>query len=624
MGIAKLYGQKQQGATIKGIIQDYYVYAGETVNVGDFVEFINGISKTEYAKSSAVSLGNEIVELSACAIDNERVFICGYLNGEYEATALVATISGGNITYGTAVNFTSNTTTSLSACLVDTNAVIVTYVLNNKAQVWLAKISGTTVIGRSATAIGTGESGHPDDYTQAVTLKTGVALLVWDRPYGSSTLTSYGLKACIVTVDMSGNGSYTVGTLANLEAGQHRYISLSAVSSTQALLSYSLSNSSNKTVGYSRMLSVSSSGTVSKSTAYAFNSSSEDTNFVANCLIDPTRALIVYQDGANSDKGAGAIAKISGNSISYGSEYIFNDYTIYSVNVVAINDNRVLLTFCGKVSSSGTSAHYALIASVGSTGTGISYGSKYLYNETVANSYPEGRDLCLVDRNKVFIVHDTRDSTDDTVSRLFGISDKTISDNVPSYSYETQVRTTTGTISGVAQTAGTGGDETIHGDKISIITNEFKSNIPTDWQEVKESTEYIASDGTKLTGICGYNGAENYVCNACDGNLKTYWRSNQSTRWIQLEFVTAKKVIEMSTYIACWNADKTDYGIPIIQASNDGNTWITQCTIQDPQTELTKLSLNNIGYYKYYRIYYSNTSASSLTICYEWKVFYLN
>lgn len=46
MGQAKLYGQKSSGINIKGIIQDYYVYAGEKVSAGDLVEYITGIGNS--------------------------------------------------------------------------------------------------------------------------------------------------------------------------------------------------------------------------------------------------------------------------------------------------------------------------------------------------------------------------------------------------------------------------------------------------------------------------------------------------------------------------------------------------------------------------------------------------
>lgn len=51
MGIAKLYNQGGgNGFEINGIIQDYYVYAGETVEKGDFVKILTGSNGAETEK----------------------------------------------------------------------------------------------------------------------------------------------------------------------------------------------------------------------------------------------------------------------------------------------------------------------------------------------------------------------------------------------------------------------------------------------------------------------------------------------------------------------------------------------------------------------------------------------
>ena len=48
MGIAKLYSQSgKNGFKIDGITQGYYVYAGETVEKGDFVELLTGFNGKE-------------------------------------------------------------------------------------------------------------------------------------------------------------------------------------------------------------------------------------------------------------------------------------------------------------------------------------------------------------------------------------------------------------------------------------------------------------------------------------------------------------------------------------------------------------------------------------------------
>ena len=128
MGIAGLdYRRGGASLDINGIIEDYYVYAGKNVSVGDFVEFVNGIGTVEYKTASTVSLGKLVEGVSACAIDNERVFLCGSLDASSnKGMAVVVTISGEKITYGTEVTFTDSSIGGCSACLADKNAVVVT------------------------------------------------------------------------------------------------------------------------------------------------------------------------------------------------------------------------------------------------------------------------------------------------------------------------------------------------------------------------------------------------------------------------------------------------------------------------------------------------------------------
>lgn len=59
MGIAKLYGQSGSGGfKPNGIIQDYYVYAGERIEKGDFVELLtssNGDEKETQVRKASTS-----------------------------------------------------------------------------------------------------------------------------------------------------------------------------------------------------------------------------------------------------------------------------------------------------------------------------------------------------------------------------------------------------------------------------------------------------------------------------------------------------------------------------------------------------------------------------------------
>lgn len=54
MGIAKLYSQSGggNGFKINGVTDSYYVVEGETVNKGDFVEFVETATETQVRKAT--------------------------------------------------------------------------------------------------------------------------------------------------------------------------------------------------------------------------------------------------------------------------------------------------------------------------------------------------------------------------------------------------------------------------------------------------------------------------------------------------------------------------------------------------------------------------------------------
>ena len=53
MGIAKLYSQSGgNGLKINGITQSYYVATDETVNKGDFIEFVETATETQVRKAT--------------------------------------------------------------------------------------------------------------------------------------------------------------------------------------------------------------------------------------------------------------------------------------------------------------------------------------------------------------------------------------------------------------------------------------------------------------------------------------------------------------------------------------------------------------------------------------------
>jgi len=89
------------------------------------------------------------------------------------------------------------------------------------------------------------------------------------------------------------------------------------------------------------------------------------------------RFLVVFQDGSNSNKGTARVGTIGNNDIPYGSKFLFNGTVTDDIVVTADPNtaNKYIITYRNQGNSNyGTS----IIASL--SGTNISYGSAVVYN----------------------------------------------------------------------------------------------------------------------------------------------------------------------------------------------------------------------------------------------------
>ena len=92
------------GTGIKGIIENYYVYAGSNVSAGDLVEYINGIASqtTETSVDTQLSsIEKTGSAISAIKLDDNRIFIAHSYGKNYHLYGMIVSINGDIITTGT-------------------------------------------------------------------------------------------------------------------------------------------------------------------------------------------------------------------------------------------------------------------------------------------------------------------------------------------------------------------------------------------------------------------------------------------------------------------------------------------------------------------------------------------
>ena len=113
-----------------------------------------------------------------------------------------------------------------------------------------------------------------------------------------------------------------------------------------------------------------------------FNSGSSNQ---ISASFDPNNSgkfIVAYRDSGNSSYGTACVGTVSGTSISFGSEYVFNSANTYyiSVSVDPLNSGKFVVAYAdGGNGVYGT----AIIGTV--SGTSISFGSEYVFNATNSN-----------------------------------------------------------------------------------------------------------------------------------------------------------------------------------------------------------------------------------------------
>jgi len=141
----------------------------------------------------------------------------------------------------------------------------------------------------------------------------------------------------------------------------------------------------NSSYGTARVGTVSGSS-ISFGTPVIFNSGT--TTFCDSAYdVNAGKTVIVYRDNSNSSRGTAVVGTVSGTSISFGSEVVFNSATTVDPAIVYdSNAQKVLIAYRDDgAGNNGT----AIVGTV--SGTSISYGSEYQfatgYDEDIACVY---------------------------------------------------------------------------------------------------------------------------------------------------------------------------------------------------------------------------------------------
>ena len=315
---------------------------------------------------SAVTFESASVIYVAATFDsnsNKTVICYSDLGNSSYLTAVVGTISGTTVSFGTPVVIESGEMTHVAVAFDSTNnKVVVAYTdfpTNNYGRAKVLTVSGTSIsAGSEATFNGSNE-----------TFETSMA---FDSNAG---------KVVIAYKGASDQGKAIVGTVSGTS--------------------------------------------ITFGSEATFNAAT--TNDTSICFDpDNNKVVIAYQDAGNSSHGTAIVGTISGTSISFGSEVVFEaaDTRVPSIVYDTSNDKVVISYIDAGNSNQGTSIVGTVSGTSVSFGTAVVFDASALNNETLSSTFDSSA-------NKVIIAFEDEDNSNHGTATVGTVSGTSISFTTP-------------------------------------------------------------------------------------------------------------------------------------------------------------------------------------------------
>jgi len=347
--------------TVSGSISD-----GQPViiNTDGTVGIITMLPSDTPSIGSAVVFESAAVYRPSATFDssNNKVVIAYRDQGNSNyGTAIVGTVSGSSISFGSPVIFEYDDTQDISATFDSTNnKVVISYRDNGNSSNGTAivgTVSGTSISFGSATVFETDSTSYVSSAYDSSNGKVVVAY----RDEGNS---NYG-KAIVGTV--SGT-SISFGSAVTFESATTSAISVTFDSSNNKIV-ISYCDEGNSEYGTAIVGTVSGTS-ISFGTAVVFESAA---SIRTSATFDSTnnKVVIAYKDQGAGNRGTAIVGTVSGTSISFGSASVYETGNTDNMSVVYDSTNqRVVIAYVDKNDSDQGKLVVGTV-----TGTAVTFGS---------------------------------------------------------------------------------------------------------------------------------------------------------------------------------------------------------------------------------------------------------
>ena len=290
---------------------------------------------------TAVSFESGLTELSHAAFDssNNKVVIA-YVDGDdtNKGKAVVATVSGTSISFGSIVTYEAGNTANID-CVFDSsnNKIVIVYSDagdSGRSKGIVGTVSGTSISFGSPTQFNSGAN-YAYDVAAAFDSSNNKVVVAY-RDNGNS---SYG-TAVVGTV--SGT-SISFGTPVVYESANSQQNAVVFDSSNNKVV-IAYKDAGNSDHGTAIVGTVSGTS-ISYGSAVVFNAG-ETSQIVGAFDSSNNKVVLAFRDNGNSDQGTAIVGTVSGTSISFGSEVIFNAANTQGTSAVFdSNVNKVVISY---------------------------------------------------------------------------------------------------------------------------------------------------------------------------------------------------------------------------------------------------------------------------------------
>lgn len=323
--------------------------------------------------ASQFESGDTALTSTCYDVSNDRIVVAytDFGNSNY-GTAVVGTVSGTSISFGTPVVFESAYTQWSSITYDATNEKVVVFY-----QDYGGSFRGTAIVGTvSGSSISFGSPVLMPDTgtTQYISSSYDSSVGKIVVSYSNNSSGSYRGRACVGTV--SGT-SISFGSSVQFESGVPKFITSCYDSNANATV---IAYEDDSTGDYGTAVVGTVSGTsISFGTPVVFHSVNTQYHSITYDSVSQ-KVVIAYQDRTSTDFGQAVVGTVSGTSISFGSPVSFDTGSVaYVAATYNPSANKTLISW----TAGNTNSCVAGTVS----GTSISFGTSFVFFPSLAVSW---------------------------------------------------------------------------------------------------------------------------------------------------------------------------------------------------------------------------------------------